>query len=251
MIQLHHFTLTRAQLDAIPAAERTLVVLLSHAANELSVLTKLFQFCSRHEGTDRLLLEARNAQALVMGRLFTGKLYETWQLLQSAFFRTAISRTYEPLFDATAAAALSNLKRYFSRRNLIENVRNRFAFHYAPDQVDEGFARLIDGDPLDVYLSETNANTLYTFAESIATRSLFQSIAPDHAQAFDMLIRETSQAVGWLNEVIGACLTICLRLHVGGDLYALGAEVVNVEGAPDMRTVTVPYFVETPNEPDN
>jgi hypothetical protein len=237
VIQLHHFTLTRAQLESIPVAERSWIVALSHAANELSVLTKLFHYCSRQEGSDGLLAEPRNAQALVLGRLLTGKLYETWRLLQSAFFGSAVSRIYEPQFDETASDALNKLKRYFGRRNLIETVRNRFAFHYSADQVEEGFTRLVDGDPLDVYLSKTNANTLYTFAESIATRSFLQSIDPaDPARAFDALIRETSEVVGWLNEVIAACMITCLSLHIGGDLRSLGAEIVNVEGAPDWRS---------------
>ncbi len=60
-MKLHHFKLTRQQLDAIPEAERNLLVLVGHAANELSVLTKLFQFCSKHEARTEVEVEARNA----------------------------------------------------------------------------------------------------------------------------------------------------------------------------------------------
>lgn len=251
MIQLHHFRLSKAQLDAIPTPERVLIVLLSHAANELSVLTKLFHFCSSHEVDIPVLIEARNAQALVMGRLLTGKIYECWKLLQSAFFGSRVSKQYEPLFDREGAAALDNLKKYFGRKNLIEAVRNKFAFHYAPDQVQAGYDKLGEHDLLDVYLSKTNANTLYVFAETVTGRSLMESIdAEDHARSIGALIHETSQVIGWLNEMIGACLSTCLRLHVGGDLYALGATIVEVEGAPDWKNVMIPYFVEIAEQTD-
>jgi hypothetical protein len=150
-----------------------------------------------------------------------------------------------PLFDSEGRGAIDSLGRYFGRANLIETVRNNFAFHYSPEQIRAGYQTLVNGDPLDVYLSRTNANTLYAFAESIAGRSLMESIDPaDHARAFDSLIVETSRAVGWFNTLVGACMATCLRRHIGGDLYALGAHVINVEGAPDWRGVELPYFVE-------
>jgi hypothetical protein len=244
-MQLHHFVLTKSQLDGIPQAERTLVALLAHAANELGVLAKLFHFSVASLGDHSLLVEARNAQAMTIGRLLTGKIYECWVLLQSAFFATRISKLYEPLFDQEAQAALTALKRYFGRTNLIENVRNKFAFHYELDQISAGYAKLGEGDPLDVYLSKTNANTLYVFAESIVGRSLMENINPvDHAKSIAALIDETSAAIGWLNEVISACLLTCLRLHVGGDLYSLGADIVEVNGAPDWKSVQIPFFIE-------
>src|SRR5262245_30465500 len=134
-MQLHHFQLTRKQLDAIPEAERTLIVLLAHAANELSVLAKLLHFSSISLGNHSLLIEARNAQFLALGRLLTGRIYECWQLLQTAFFQTRISKSYEPQFDEKARGALEALKKYFGRTNLIEKIRNKFAFHYEPDQI--------------------------------------------------------------------------------------------------------------------
>ena len=244
-MQLHHFRLTKTQLDAIPEVERTLMVLLAHAANELSVLTKLFHFASIDLGDHQLLVEARNAQALTLGRILTGKIYECWQLLQTAFFGTAISKKYEPKFDENAGIALTALKRYFSKTNLIATTRNKFAFHYAPDQIPAGYAKLGDNDALDVYLSKTNANTLYVFAETITGRSLMESIDPgDHAKSIGALIHETSLAIGWLNEVVGACMSTCLELHVGADLYSLGATTIEVAGAPDWRSVSLPYFVE-------
>ncbi len=245
MITLHHVKLTKDQLDAIPEAERNLVILLCHAANELSVLSKLFHFSAKQDTDVPLLVEAQNAQALVLGRLLTGKIYECWKLLKASFFGAKVSRTYVPLFDEDSKNALDNFKQYFGGDNLIKTVRNEFAFHYSAKQIAAGYEKVGDNDSLDAYLSLTNANTLYSFAESVTGRSLMESINPeDHSLAIDSLIRETSQVIAWLNEFIGGCVTICLNLYIGSDLCALGATEINIEGAVDLKSVSIPYFVE-------
>ena len=169
MITLHHIKLNKFQLDAIPESERTLIILLCHAANELSVLSKLFHFSAKQESDDLILIEARNAQFLVLGRVLTGKIYECWRLLEGSFFGSTVSKMYEPLFDDNAKIALNNLKKYFGRDNLIKRVRNEYAFHYSAEQAAIGYTKLGNDDSLDIYLSLTNANTLYSFAESVAS----------------------------------------------------------------------------------
>jgi hypothetical protein len=42
-MKLHRISIKRAAFDKIPVEERTLLVLLAHAANELNILAKLFQ----------------------------------------------------------------------------------------------------------------------------------------------------------------------------------------------------------------
>lgn len=228
-----------------------MLVLMAHAGNELNVLSKLFHFSARAESTTPILMQAENTQSMVLGRVLTGKIYECWNLMQSAFFRTGISKRYESQFDSAALEALEGLKRYFGRDNLIARVRNGHAFHYSPDQIDAGYRTLVDGDPLEVYLAKSNANTLYTFGDTIAGRAMLEDIKPgDHPRAFEMLVEETTKAVGRINEVIGATMAICFETYLGGDLYSLGAKVVEIEGAPDSQAVSIPYFIEVAESND-
>ena len=224
---------------------------MAHAANELNVLSKLFHFSAKAASKTPLLTQAENTQSLVLGRVLTGKIYECWKLLQSAFFRTAISKTYQPQFDKEALEALEALKRYFGRNNIIATVRNEHAFHYSPKQVDAGYRTLVDDDPLEVYLAKSNANTLYTFGDTIAGRAMLESIKPgNHQAAFEMLIDETAKAVALINTVIGAMMTICFKTYMGGDLYAMGAKIIEIEGAPDSQDVSIPYFIEIVEQHD-
>lgn len=244
-MQIHHITLSRKQLDSIPEPERRLLILMAHAGNELNVLSKLLHFSAKSESTTPILQQAEKTQSMVIGRLLTGKIYEFWNLMQSTFFRGGLSKKYESQFDNEASEALEGLKKYFGRENLIAKVRNGHAFHYSPEQIDAGYRTLVDGDPLEVYLAKAKANTIYTFADTIAGRAMLEDIkSGDHQRAFDMLIEETTKAVARINEVIAAMMTICFKTYLGGNLYTLGAKVIEIQGAPDSQSVSIPYFIE-------
>ncbi len=229
----------------MPEPERSLLVMLAHAANEISVLSKLFHFCAGNRSEIPVIERAENSQALLLGRLLTGKLYEFWNLLQTGYFKSSLSRTYHDLVGNEGRAALEAMQRYFGRDNFIARVRNRHAFHYDIAQIQNGFNSLSDGEPLDVYLAQANANSLFAFADTITGRAMLEAIVPgDPQKAFDDLVSETSRAVGWVNIVIAALMVACLERNFGGNLYALGARTIDIEGAPSSRVVSIPYFIE-------
>lgn len=253
MVRIHHCTLSREQLEAIPETDRRLLVLSAHAANELHVLGKLLHFAagSRHEIP--MLMHADNAHALVLARLLAGKIHECWQLLQAAYFKSTLSRDYSRDIGAKAASALSDVKNYFGKSNAISTVRNKFGFHYAPDQIDGGFAALDDGDPLDIYLAKFNANSFYSFADTIAGRAMLEAIKPGDAQgALDTLIDDTNLMVDKLGEVIAALMDVCLERHLGGDWYSIcDPKVIELQGAPNLHEVMIPFFIEIqPKSPE-
>lgn len=249
MITLHQIDLTKERLDRIPPAERRLLVLVAHGANEINTLSKLFHFAS--SSTDEGISgHAERTQALVLGRLLTGKIYEFWKMLQASYFGAQLSRDYEPLLDAESLGALRDLKRYFGRDNLVSVVRNKFAFHYSPEQIDAGYLALVAGDPLEVYLAHHNGNTLFAFAETIAGRAMLEGIVPGNPdQAFGALLKETSMIVGLMSEVAGGLMDVCIRRNLQATLYDFGVQVVEVEGVPDSQQVSIPFFIEIDDVP--
>ena len=245
MVDLHRVDLTREQLDRIPDGERRLLVLVAHASNELNTLAKLFHFAAGSTADEGLTSQAETMQALVLARALTGKIYEFWQLLQNSFFGARLSREYEPLLDTESAASLDELKRYFGKENLVAIVRNKFAFHYSGDQIDAGYAALVDGDPLQIYLAKHNANTLFSFAETIAGRPMLEAIRPgDPTGAFESLVAETSRMVGCIGMVAAGLMVVCMQRNIGANLYELGATAVSVDGVPESQAVRIPYFIE-------
>lgn len=244
-MQLHKINLSREQLDSIPSDERRMLILIAHASNDIGALSKLFHFAAGSAGESGVLGQAENAQALVLARGLTGSIYEFWKLLQKSFFGSALSKQYEPLLDAEGRAALQSLKRYFGSDNLIATIRNNFAYHYSPNQVDAGYAALNSEDPLQIYLAQHNANTFYAFGDTIIGRAMLEAIQPsDHRAAFEALIDQTSQVVRNINTVVGALMAICISKYIGNNLYDLGVEVIHVEGAPGSQLVCIPFFIE-------
>jgi hypothetical protein len=80
---------------------------------------------------------------------------------------------------------------------------------------------------------------------------MLESIKPsDHQAAFELLIDETTEAVARINIVIGATMAICFKTYIGEDLYAMGAKLVEIEGAPDSQDVSIPYFIEIVEQND-
>lgn len=245
MVDLHRIDLTREQLDRIPDEERRLLVLVAHASNELNALTKLFQFAAGSAADEGVISQAEIMQSMVLARILTGKIYEFWRVLQNSLFGAQLSREYQPLMDIESTAALNELKKYFGRDNLVATVRNKFAFHYAGDQLDAGYASLEDGDPLQIYLAKHNANTFFSFAETIAGRSMLEAIRPgDPIGAFEVLVAETSKLVGNIGEVAAGLMVVCVQRHIGANLYELGVKVISVNAVPDSQTVRIPYFIE-------
>lgn len=249
MIELHRIEVTKSQLDSIPAPERRLLILVAHAANEINTLSKLFHFAAS-AADDGITGHAERTQALVLGRLLTGKIYEFWKLLQVGYFGSQLSREYQPLLDSESLDAVENLKRYFGRDNLIALVRNKFAFHYSADQIDAGYSALVEGDSLDIYLAKHNGNTLFAFAETITGRAMLEGIHPgDHDAAFGALIEDTSRAVGFITEVAGGLMDVCIKRNFGKNLYDFGVEVIEVDGVPDSQRVAIPFFIEIVDAP--
>ena len=244
-MQLLYFTLSKKQFDAIPEPDRALIVLMGHAANELNILHKLFYFCTTQEEKDSLLIQAQNAQAMTAVRVMAGKTFECWQLLRTTFFN-GISKIYEPQFNDKANKSLDSLKQYFRRKNHIKLVRNNFAFHYSHKQISTGYKSVTEGDKLDVYISQkTNGNSLYAFAETIVMRSMLESInTDDHFHALETLAEEISEVIKWFNIVIAACISTCLKMYVGEDPEKVSARMIEIEGAPNLDSVKIPYFIE-------
>jgi len=244
-IQLHHVALTKAQLDAMPASERNFLVLLAHSANEIAVLSKLFHYCAGGRPRKHLPRQVLNVQAMLMGRLVTGKIFECWKILQRMYFNKPLQQKYHSKLDPEARATLDEMEKYFRGSNLIKRVRDKHAFHYDVHQIADGHRTLNEAEPLDVYLGKIQANTLYAFADVIAGRAMMECIQRDDPQkALNMLITETSRAIGWINLGTGALMAACFKEHIGGSLYALGAKIVTIDGAPNSQLVRIPYFIE-------
>lgn len=245
MVTIYRIALRKEQLDAIPEAERNLLFALGHLANELNVLTKLFYWAAHNQREGDIFQHASNAQSMTIVRLLCGKMHEGWRLLQTSYYGTAISREYNPLYSEEEQQSFRELSRFFGGENVITKVRNNFAFHYSAAEIGRCYAESNRDDQLEMILSESNANTLYDYAEILVNQTLLEQLNPsDPSKAMEVLIADSTRLTGLFNRAIGACFGTAIRRHLGADLEQLGAEAIELEGLAHFEAIGIPYFVE-------
>jgi len=83
--KIHRVHLTKRKLAAMPQAERSLLLLLGHATNEINVLFKLILMARKDEPTIKLIDHVEAGQVLILMRVLIGKLHEAWLLFQRRF----------------------------------------------------------------------------------------------------------------------------------------------------------------------
>lgn len=236
------------KLSSIPKQERALLFVMGHALNELNVLNKLFLLTSNFPEERLIVVHAHVCQGLILSRALTGKLHETWQAIQKGYLQSRLSISYNHELEQEAAEALAHLKKYFGKKNLIETVRNSFAFHYSLNHAAAEIPEETQAEELCIYFGQTNGNTLYQFAEYAMGKALLDSIDPkNHQTAFDQLIVETSKVVSWLNILCQGLIFVILERHAKITDRVAELEKVEIGNAPKPEDILIPFFLDYPS----
>lgn len=221
------------------------MVVLAHALNEINTLNKLLFFSTRFTQEPLWIAHAQAAQALILARPLVGKLNETWVVLQKGYFGTKLSKVYSPLLESSATEALSFLKTYFSRANLINEVRNSFAFHYSLEHAKTDIPDDSSPDDLATYLHETNGNSLYYFAEYLMSKALIEAISPSNPEAaVGTLLDEMSNVIGHLNEFVQGLMFVILDKYIGEEVIRKSVQTVELGAVPQSASIHIPVFFE-------
>jgi hypothetical protein len=247
-MKVYEIPISRQQLDSIPADERLFFIQIGHLANELSTLNRLLLFASKTTGTTELERWARNSQALLLVRLCSGKLFEGWQMLQRDYFGSKLSKEYDRLLDESGKNSLTEIKRYFSKNNLIKDIRDNFAFHYPSDDLQNQLQRTKNTGTLYIYLGYAHGNSFYSFADVLVGSAMLSKVqGVDPQQAMDALFTEPINATNWFLDFIGSCMIILVEKYLGATLDALGANTVEVSNTKKWEDVQVPFFLADEN----
>lgn len=245
-MKVYEIPVSKQQLDSIPVDVRLFFIQIGHLANELSTLNKLLLFLSKTTGTTELETRARNSQALLLARLCSGKLFEGWQMLQRDYFGARISKTFDSLLPGDAKNGLSEIKRYFSKKNLIKNIRENFAFHYSSDDLRSQLQRTANPDTLYIYLGKAQGNSFYYFADVIVGLAMLSKVeGADPQRAMDTIFAEPIHAIAWFLDFIGGCMIILVEKYLGTTLDR--TNTIDVLNTRRWEDVQVPFFLADEN----
>ena len=208
-MEVRDIKMSKKQLQALPDSERVLVLQFGHVCNELSFLNKLLLTVS-DDVTDEIERRVMSAQSLIVIRLYIGKAFEGWRVVEEAYFKSQLSKTMDSALPSKGRESLDRLKQYFGRSNLMSIIRNNFSFHYLSTHIPETLAAIEDETELHFIASALSMNSLYSYSEDIATLGMLR-------------LTDESDVRAALDKVVGDLA------HVGGDMIVfLGDAVATV-----------------------
>lgn len=244
-MNIQRINITTEQFRQIPDHERALIVVLTHALNEVNVLNKLIFLCANFDIEPLWKAHAHAAQAFVLARLLIGKLNEAWNAIQKGYFGSKLSKKYAKHIEPSATKALNELKTYFGRKNLLYEVRNNFSFHYSLEHAVTTIPDDTPTDDLTIFLHETQGNSLYYFAEYLMSKALIDSISPnDPESALNTLLTEMSTVIDCLNEFVQGLLFVVFDNHIGEDVLRQSVKEIDLGIVARSIDVRIPYFFE-------
>jgi hypothetical protein len=191
---------------------------------------------------------ATGTQTQMLVRLTAGALNEAWELVTTRFLKTPLARDYLAMLDAPGQEALNTLKRQFGGSNLLNTVRNNFAFHHPRnDDVEAAFEAASADRELDdhwsLYFSDHGFNSLFFLSDLIYAHGIgLQARGGDLEEAHRKLMDEMSTASINIIEFAKAFFAAAWRKNFGAEFLA--KDVVTISDAPNLDELWLPFFVE-------
>ena len=100
MIEIFRIPISKDQLRAIPADERNLLLLASHAVNQMSVLRKLLIFSLNYDSASEIENTLSAAQSQTILRFLFGALAEAWEMTKRPINQKLIGKDYVGLIES-------------------------------------------------------------------------------------------------------------------------------------------------------
>lgn len=177
MVKVYKITISKDKLAAMPEKERSLMMLLGYAANQINFFAKLVLLSSNKDGLTEMEQKLSGGQTQMSLRILIGVLNEAWELVRKRFPRD-YGRTYRPLLDKEGAEALARLNKRAGPRGLFSDLRNAWIFHH-PDEdgVAEQACAAALADPMcdlewNWYFSPSNYNSFFYPSEMVALHGI-------------------------------------------------------------------------------
>ncbi len=232
----------------MPEAERVLLVQLGHLCNELSFFSKLLLFASdlNAQGVER---HAMVTQSMIIARIFIGKIFEAWRMIERDFFGSRLSKDLGLALSQDGKEGLSKLKLYFGQSNLISTIRNTYSFHYRADNIEATLRALPTNKSLEMFLGENYSNTLYYFCEEIVSTAMLSAASETEPQkAMDRIIGELVKVSGYLIDFTGHTMAAIFELHLGKSWENFETEDIEVDTPSSLDRIKIPFFIHYSEE---
>lgn len=177
----------------LSSAEQIFLVLFTGFLNEINMLDKYAMFTLNYSGNTELETELKMSQLFFIYRILSGKLNETWQMMEKNYFNQLFNQEYDKKLTETGKNSLKNIKRYFGKSNSINDIRNHLAFHYIPEKLKPEIDKI---NTFDMYFEKAGGNCYYKFSADIINQTMLELKSfNDNIMAFKELMEEINDEV--------------------------------------------------------
>ncbi|MDX3972129.1 MAG: hypothetical protein QHD01_36780 [Bradyrhizobium sp.] len=253
MIDIYRIRFPKERLREMTTEERSLFFLLGYAANQIAIFKKLTVFATNVTTGSDVRATVEGAQSQILVRHLVGVVAEGWELIDKRFLNKPIGKEYRASrLGPIGLAAIATLQKQFGSSNILNNVRNQYAFHHPYNsEIDTAFATASANPEFDNewnwYLAKENINCFYFISDMVVVHGLLKAIGEnDFVEAQKKMHQQLSLASDAIIKFAQAFFDALLAKYFSPEIIA---EVVEkVSDAPVAFDVALPFYVEPPDE---
>lgn len=237
---------TRNQLSSAPHDALVFHFAVSRIANEIAFASKQIIFSLNHDEEEAAVsADSRTAQALFNIRILAGITFEGWDFLSSNYGR--VRDHFEPFLSDEAKEARQALRRYFGRKNLLRQIRNKGGFHVDWEFVEQGINAFPSDEALESFIGPEAGNCCFFGAELMTVFSMKEALPAGSLQ--DALEKIADDVIGIsheLNTLLHDFALIFVVNHYPEHTVPAGGHP-SIEG-PAIDKVVTPFFCAVPEK---
>ena len=251
MIDVIRVPLPKDKLQAMSKEERSLLLLLGHAANQITILSKMLIFSTNKTPEHEPEQQISGAQSQMLARYAIAIMDEAWKFVSRDFLGTPLGKEYIPKLNPAGAAAFEALKKSFAS-NLFSKIRNEHVFHLPKaDVMDKAFQAAADNPAWDNdwnwWFSPYTMNTFYFMSDVVFLHGLLQAVGETDLMAgYHKVMAEVQTVSQQMTAFIYALTSALLAKYFAPELIAQVHS--KIDNAPSIMDIWIPFFVEIPDE---
>ena len=245
MAEVFRVPISKDQLRAIPADERNLLLLTSHAVNQISILRKLLVLSLNYysDNDTENTLSAGQSQTIL--RFLFDALAEGWEMVKRPINQKLIGTDYIKVIDVGGVTAYDDLKKHFGESNLLHKLRNTIAYHHPlGHELDAAFEDVPEDEDWAWYPSDTINNSFYLASDMVISAGILRVTGEtDTAKAFGKIMNEVTSVSNIMIDFFLFLMRAIVSRHLGDAVLnprrGTGTKVVN---APSLYKFAIPFF---------
>src|SRR5436305_5098290 len=176
-MRLKRLAFRGSALERLSEAEQLFLFRMAQARDDLRQLNFLCHAALNGlpplQGVER---RANVHQVFYIVRLICGTLYEVWRMIETGWNGSGLARSFTSRLTQKARESHSYLCRYFNADNIVERIRNKFAFHYDEDLLRGPIASLESDGEYSFVTGSMSGNVFYDFAEEVRLRAMLREV---------------------------------------------------------------------------